>query len=322
MELFITIVLFLLGIVLIVKGGDWFVDAASWMAAASGIPQFIIGATIVSVATTMPEVIVSTMAAAEGSTEMAIGNAIGSVTANTGLIMALSVIFLPAVIKRGQFAPKGLLMLASCVLLWVLCLNGSLSILESLLVLILFALFIFENVRSAKLETAAGTSETVEVDKGKKTIVKNIILFVVGAVCLVVGSDLLVDNGTKLAQMIGVSERVIAITMVAIGTSLPELVTAITAIVKKQSSMSVGNILGANIIDITVILPLCAFISGGALTITPGSLTQTVYLDMPICVLEAAIAVVPTLIFKKFHKLQGILMLCVYIAYMIVTVTV
>ena len=322
MELFITIVLFLLGIVLIVKGGDWFVDAASWMAAASGIPQFIIGATIVSVATTMPEVIVSTMAAAEGSTEMAIGNAIGSVTANTGLIMALSVIFLPAVIKRGQFAPKGLLMLASCVLLWVLCLNGSLSILESLLVLILFALFIFENGRSAKLETAAGTSETVEVDKGKKTIVKNIILFVVGAVCLVVGSDLLVDNGTKLAQMIGVSERVIAITMVAIGTSLPELVTAITAIVKKQSSMSVGNILGANIIDITVILPLCAFISGGALTITPGSLTQTVYLDMPICVLETAIAVVPTLIFKKFHKLQGILMLCVYIAYMIVTVTV
>ena len=322
MELFITIVLFLLGIVLIVKGGDWFVDAASWMAAASGIPQFIIGATIVSVATTMPEVIVSTMAAAEGSTEMAIGNAIGSVTANTGLIMALSVIFLPAVIKRGQFAPKGLLMLASCVLLWVLCLNGSLSILESFLVLILFALFIFENVRSAKLETAAGTSETVEVDKGKKTIVKNIILFVVGAVCLVVGSDLLVDNGTKLAQMIGVSERVIAITMVAIGTSLPELVTAITAIVKKQSSMSVGNILGANIIDVTVILPLCAFISGGALTITPGSLTQTVYLHMPICALETAIAVVPTLIFKKFHKLQGILMLCVYIAYLIVTFTI
>ena len=322
MELFLTIVLFLLGLVLIVKGGDWFVDAASWMATASGIPQFIIGATIVSIATTMPEVIVSTMAAAEGSTEMAIGNAIGSVTANTGLIMALSVIFLPAVIKRGQFAPKGLLMLGSCVLLWALCLDGSLSVLESVIVLVLFALFIFENVRSAKLESDAGTVKTVEVDKSKKTIVKNIILFVVGAVCLVVGSDLLVDNGTKLAQMIGVSERVIAITMVAIGTSLPELVTAITAIVKKQSSMSVGNILGANIIDVTVILPLCAFISGGALTITPGSLTQTVYLDMPICALETAIAVVPTLIFKKFHKLQGILMLCVYVAYLIVTFTI
>lgn len=320
MDLFITIALFLLGLALIVKGGDWFVDAASWIAAASGIPQFIIGATIVSVATTLPEVIVSTMAAAEGSTEMAIGNAIGSVTANTGLIMALSVIFLPAVIRRSQFAAKGLLMLASCVVLWLLCLDGQLSVLESVLVLVLFALFIFENVRSAKLETASGAEKPAEIDKGKKTVVKNIILFVLGAVCLVIGSDLLVDNGTKLATMIGVSERVIAVTMVAIGTSLPELVTAITAIVKKQSSMSVGNILGANIIDITVILPLCAFISGGALTITPSSLSQTVYLDMPICAIEAAIAVLPTLVFKKFHKLQGILMLCVYIAYVIVTV--
>lgn len=320
MDLFITIALFLLGLALIVKGGDWFVDAASWIAAASGIPQFIIGATIVSVATTLPEVIVSTMAAAEGSTEMAIGNAIGSVTANTGLIMALSVIFLPAVIRRSQFTAKGLLMLASCVVLWLLCLDGQLSVLESVLVLVLFALFIFENVRSAKLETASGAEKPAEIDKGKKTVVKNIILFVLGAVCLVIGSDLLVDNGTKLATMIGVSERVIAVTMVAIGTSLPELVTAITAIVKKQSSMSVGNILGANIIDITVILPLCAFISGGALTITPSSLSQTIYLDMPICAIEAAIAVLPTLVFKKFHKLQGILMLCVYIAYVIVTV--
>lgn len=319
MDLFITIVLFLLGIVLIVKGGDWFVSAASWMATASGIPQFIIGATIVSVATTMPEVIVSTMAAAEGSTEMAIGNAIGSVTANTGLIMALSVIFLPAVVQRAQFAPKGLIMVASCVLLWVLCLDGQLSVLEGLLVLVLFALFIYENVHTARLQTAAGEEEPVEVDKSRKTILENIFLFILGAACLVIGSDLLVDNGTKLAQVLGVSERVIAVTMVAIGTSLPELVTAITAIVKKQSSMSVGNILGANIIDITVILPLCSFISGGALTITPETVMQTTHLDMPICALEAAIAVVPTLIFKKFHKLQGLMMLCVYIAYIIVT---
>lgn len=322
MDLFITIILFLLGLALIVKGGDWFVDAASWMAAASGLPQFIIGATVVSLATTLPEVIVSTMAAAEGSTEMAIGNAIGSVTANTGLIMALSVIFLPAVIKRSQFAAKGLLMLASCIVLWLLCIDGQLSVLESLLVLVLFVLFIVENVRSAKREASSGQTESAAVDKSRKTVLKNVLLFVVGAACLVVGSDLLVDNGTKLATMIGVSERVIAVTMVAIGTSLPELVTAVTAIIKKQSSMSVGNILGANIIDITVILPLCAMISGGALTITPASLSQTVYLDMPICAVEVAIAVLPTLFFKKFHKLQGILMLCVYIAYVIVTVSI
>lgn len=320
MDLFLTIVLFLLGLALIVKGGDWFVDAASWMATASGIPQFIIGATIVSIATTLPEVIVSSMAAVEGSTEMAIGNAIGSVTANTGLIMAITVIFLPVAIKRSQFALKGVLMVASTVLLWVLCLDGQLTMLEAFGILVLFVLFIVENVMSAKKEALTSTQEKVTVDKSGKAIMKNIILFVVGAVCLVVGSDLLVDNGTKLATMIGVSERVIAVTMVAIGTSLPELVTAITAIVKKQSSMSVGNILGANIIDITIILPLCSFISGGALTISQTSFTQTVYLDMPVCALVAAIAVVPTLIFKKFHKVQGVLMVCVYLAYVIATV--
>ena len=157
------------------------------------------------------------------------------------------------------------------------------------------------------------------MDKSRKALLKNLALFVLGAACLVVGSNLLVDNGTVLAQLLGVSERIIAVTMVAIGTSLPELVTAITAIVKKQSSMSVGNILGANIIDVTVILPLCSFI-GGKLTIAAESMRQTLYLDMPVCALEAVLAVVPTLIFKKFQKWQGVLMLCVYAAYVVMTV--
>ena len=125
--------------------------------------------------------------------------------------------------------------------------------------LLLFVAYIIENVHTAKAESRNGAAEAVTVDKSKKTLWKNIGIFVLGAACLVVGSRLLVDNGTELAKILGVSERVIAVTMVAIGTSLPELVTAITAIVKKQTSMSVGNILGANIIDVTVILPICAF---------------------------------------------------------------
>ncbi len=319
MSLALTIVLFLIGLVLIIKGGDWFVDAASWMAEASGMPKFLIGATIVSVATTLPEIIVSTIAAAGGSTDIAIGNAIGSVTANIGLIMAVSLLFLPAVIQRRQFAFKGALMVGSCVLLWALCLDGQLTIVEGLLVLALFVAYIIENIHTAKLESQNGEHENETVDKSRKTLWKNIGTFVLGAVCLVVGSRLLVDNGTELAKLLGVSERIIAVTMVAIGTSLPELVTAITAIVKKQTSMSVGNILGANIIDVTVILPICAMI-GGKLTIAAESLRQTLYLDMPVCAVETALAVVPTLIFKKFQKWQGALMLCVYVAYVILTV--
>ena len=320
-SLLATIALFILGILFIVKGGDWFVDAATWMAEASGLPQFLIGATVVSMATTLPEIIVSTMAAAEGSTDMAIGNAIGSVTANTGMIMAISLIFMPVVIRRSQFAVKGLLMVISTLALWLLCRDGALSLPESLIILALFVFFIYENIRSAKqLSAEEPSAQEAPVDKSKKALLKNIALFVLGAACLVIGSNLLVDNGTVLAQLLGVSERIIAVTMVAIGTSLPELVTAITAIVKKQSSMSVGNILGANIIDITIILPLCALISGNGLQIAAQSVRQTVYLDMPVCVLESAIAVIPTLFLKRFTKLQGIIMLCLYIAYVIITV--
>ena len=321
-SLIITILLFLLGLVLIIKGGDWFVDAATWMAAASGLPQFLIGATVVSMATTLPEIIVSTMAAAAGSTDLAIGNAIGSVTANTGLIMAISLIFMPVVIRMSQFSVKGVLMVLSTLVLWLLCRDGLLSLPESLIVLVLFIAFLIENIRSAKkLSQEEHTDkEVVPVDKSRKALLKNLALFVLGAACLVVGSNLLVDNGTVLAQLLGVSERIIAVTMVAIGTSLPELVTAITAIVKKQSSMSVGNILGANIIDITIILPLCALISGDGLQIAAQSVRQTVYLDMPMCVLETAIAVIPTMLCKRFTKLQGIIMAALYIAYVFVTV--
>ena len=322
-SLIVTIALFTLGIILIVKGGDWFVDAATWIAEASGLPQFLIGATVVSMATTLPEIIVSTMAAAEGSTDMAIGNAIGSVTANTGMIMAISLIFMPVAIRHNQFSVKGALMVVSTLALWLLCRDGILTLSESLIILALFVLFIVENIRSAKqLSKEEPSADAEPVDKSRKAVFKNIALFVLGAACLVLGSNLLVDNGTILAQLLGVSERIIAVTMVAIGTSLPELVTAITAIVKKQSSMSVGNILGANIIDITIILPLCALISGNGLHIAAQSVRQTVYLDMPICVLETAIAVIPTMLLKRFTKLQGVIMLCLYIGYLFVTVNI
>lgn len=311
-EVLIPALLFLVGILLIVKGGDLFVDASTWMAEASGIPKFLIGATVVSLATTLPEIIVSLMAAFQGATEMAIGNAVGSVTANTGLIMGISLVFLPIAVKRRQFAFKACLMAVSPLVLWLLARDGALSVPESLLVLVLFVAFIWENIRSASQDVSA--REKVKVER--KDLTKNLLFFAVGAAGLVVGSRLLVDNGTILATMLGVSERVIAVTMVAIGTSLPELVTAITAIVKKQTSLSVGNILGANIIDITIILPLCAMISGGSLPV----IGQTVALDLPICFLETIIAVVPTMIFKKFNRWQGVVMIAVYLAYLGLTV--
>ena len=132
-----------------------------------------------------------------------------------------------------------------------------------------------------------------------------------------VGADLLVDDGTIIARQLGVSEAIIGVTIIAVGTSLPELVTTITAIVKKQSDLSIGNIIGANIIDLTMILPICAFLSGGVLPVGK----QSAFLDMPDCLLVICIAIIPTLIFKKLSRWQGALMVCIYIGYIAVLVT-
>ena len=307
-----AILLFLLGLGLIIKGGDVFVDAATWMAEASGIPKFIVGATVVSIATTLPEIFASSIAAAGGSTEIAVGNAIGSVTANTGLIMGVSIIFLPMVIQRAQIGMKSGMMLTSILALLLVCLDGAVTIWDAVILFLLFFAFIVENLYSASKHKESDERPQVT----KKILLINILKFVLGAAALAIGSNLLVDNGKYLAKLIGVPERIIAITMIAIGTSLPELVTAITSLVKKQGSMSVGNIIGANIIDITMILPICSFISGGTLSVPAASVS----IDMPVCLGIAAVALIPTLIFKKFHRVQGVIMVGGYIAYLIYSV--
>ena len=310
-----TIVLFAIGLLLIIKGGDWFVDAATWMANVTGIPKFIVGATVVSLATTLPELLVSTLATAQGSNEIAIGNAVGSVTANVGLIMAISIAVLPMVMKDNDIIIKGFVMLGATALLGVLCIRGVLTVWAGLLLLVVLAFFTYMNIAEAKKHL--GT----ETEREKPTNVPgNILKFVIGAAAIVCGAQLLVDNGGALARHFGVSEKLIAVTMVAIGTSLPELVTTITALVKKEPGMSVGNIVGANIIDMTMILPVCAIVSGGKLTVpiaAGATLPALVWLDIPVTLGLMAIAVLPTLKGKKFRRWQGIVMMAAYIGYIV-----
>ena len=308
----LVFLLFGIGLLCIIKGGDWFVDAASWIAEVSGIPQFIIGATIVSLATTLPEVLVSVMAAASGSVDMATGNAIGSVTANTGMILGISIVAMPVAIESRKYLPKTIIFIGSIILLWVLSLSGELSMVGAFIMLAVFLIFIGENIHEAKKDMGTGKSETVQKDK--KTVVKNIALFIIGAAGIVIGSRLLVDNGTIIAKdILGIPERVVSLTMVAIGTSLPELVTTITAIAKKQSALSVGNIVGANIIDMILILPLCSFVMGGSLPVA----WSTLWVDLPVSLVVAVICLVPALIKGKLMRWQGILSLLVYAGYVV-----
>lgn len=317
MEMAIAVLLFVVGLVIIIKGGDFFVDAASWMAEVSGIPKLIVGATVVSLATTLPELLVSAMAAGKGQVDMAIGNAVGSVTANIGLIMAISLIFMPSVIKRKDYMLKGILMLGTTFLLMIFGnVSGELKFVWGLVFLVIFAVNIGDNVAGAKAAMKEGKEEETEKEKpDKKTISINLVKFVVGTIGIVVGADLLVDQGTFIANEIGIPERIISVTIIAIGTSLPELITTLTAIAKKQSSLSVGNIIGANIIDMTMILPVCSLVSGGSLPISE----MAAKIDIPAALIVGLIAIVPTLILKRFTKIQGVILLIVYAAYVVIT---
>lgn len=317
MELALVIFLFIVGIVFIVKGGDYFVDAASWIAQVSGIPKLIIGATVVSLATTLPEMLVSVMAAAQGKVDMSIGNAVGSVTANIGLIMAISILCMPGEAKRRDYLRKSVLMLLAAALVVVSGFQGRMGMAVAVVMIIVFAVFMSDNVLQAKRSMSA-TRSTREIERprpDRREIIINIVKFAVGTVGIVWGADLLVDNGSELARFIGISERIIGVTVIAVGTSLPELITTITAIVKKESSLSVGNILGANIIDLTLILPISALVSGKALPIASAS----AMLDLPICLLVGGVALVPTMFTQKFTRLQGVLLLAIYIVYMVLT---
>ena len=225
------------------------------------IPNFIIGATIVSIATTLPEIIVSVQATVTKNVDMAVGNAIGSVTANTALILGLFITFMPFEIKRRDIFFKGISMILAIISLIIGC-----------------------------------------VITKKQTLQFK-------------GERLLVSQGTQIAKNLHISQRVISVIAVAIGTSLPELVTALSALKKKSGTLSAGNILGANIIDLTLILPLCSLISiargSGELAVSASS----VNMDMKICLIVICIAVLPTIITQKFQRWQGILLLLTYGGY-------
>ena len=303
--------LFVVGLILIIKGGDWFVDSAAWFAEATGIPKFVVGATVVSFATTLPELLVSVRAAMNGSAQLAIGNAVGSVTANTTLIMGVSLVAMAGVVSRKEFSLKGGLLLASVIGLTLLSLSGSLPVWSAFILWAIFLTFMISNLIEGK-KSAANTIEKAETFD-KKEVPNKVLFFVLGTASIVLGAEFLVSSGKTIATGIGISEAIIGFTVIALGTSLPEFVTTLTAIRKKENSLSVGNIVGANIIDTTLILPLCAVINGTPLPVERINLV----FDFPVCIAACAVAIVPTIIQGKFKKWQGYALLGIYALYML-----
>ena len=308
----VAAVVFIVGLLLTIKGGDWFVDSASWFAEATGIPKFVVGATVVSFATTLPELLVSVRAAMNGSAQLAIGNAVGSVTANTTLIMGVSLVAMAGVVSRKEFSLKGGLLLAAVVGLTVLSFGNYLPVWSAFVLWAIFLVFMISNVIEGKKSASLEKSEAFE----KKEIPSRILFFVLGTASIIFGAEFLVSSGKTIATGLGISEAIIGFTVIALGTSLPELVTTLTAIRKKENSLSVGNIIGANIIDTTLILPLCAVINGQPLPVEKINLI----FDFPVCIAACAVAIVPTIIQGKFKKWQGYALLTIYALYMLLLV--
>ena len=318
----VPILLFIVGLVLLIKGGDWFVDGATGLAHRFHVPEILIGATVVSIGTTLPEVMVSTTSALTGHGEIAYGNAIGSVICNSALIAAI-----PIVAKPGKVDPKSLrtpvlfFFVAAAFYAGVAYTTGSFTRSVGIILLAMFVAYIVCNVMAMK---NAPAPEEEEEPEENTSFAKELGLLAVGAVLIAVGADLLVDNGTLIAQALGVPESVIALTFVALGTSLPELVTAITSLAKGHGALSLGNVIGANVFNLVLV-------SGMSITVSPFSIPQnstimginsSLVMDLPVMFAVMLLLTVPALLKGRLSRWQGVLLLCIYAAFCAVQFTI
>lgn len=316
----IPVLLFFVGLVCLIKGGDWFVDGSTGIARQFHLPEILIGATVVSIGTTLPEVMVSTTSALTGHGEIAYGNAIGSIICNTALIAAITIAIKPGKVERKTlFTPVGFFFVSAMIYAATAYISGYFSRGIGIVMLSIFLIYITITIIQMK-KTPDQNHEEEQVEEKTRPIGMNIFLLILGAALIAVGADLLVDNGTLIAQALGVPESVIALTFVALGTSLPELVTAITSLIKGHGSLSLGNVIGANIFNLVLV-------SGVSVTLAPfqvpasatiAGMNSSLVLEIPVMFFVMLFLTVPALIREKLSRVQGIVLLCVYVSFCIV----
>ncbi|WNY29417.1 Inner membrane protein YrbG [Methanimicrococcus stummii] len=310
-------VLFAVGLALIGFGAGWFVDAAVNISKRYGIPKAVIGATIVSFATTAPEFLVSFMAALNGQPDMAIGNAVGSTICNIGIAIGFIVMLKTVVVDDKSFNIKALLMLLAGGVLFLLSwIGGDITKTDGLILLVIFVVYIAYTYWDQKKEPKKPEDDAPAPRTGIWAKIKikdsylDVLMFLVGAIFVVGGSRLVVTNGTEIATQLGIPELIISLTLISIGTSLPEIITAITSFRKGYQDLSVGNIVGANILDITMILGVSAMFVD--LPVNGQLLRYDFVVMMLLFVLVAFFGYR-----KKITRWQGALIALVYVVYLV-----
>ncbi len=316
----VSVLLFAVGLVLLIKGGDWFVDGATGIAKRFNLPDIVVGATVVSIGTTLPEVMVSTTGALAGSGAMAYGNAIGSIICNTALIAAISIVCNPGPVNTKSMKTPAIFFFVSaalyCLASYVL---GEFPRWMGFVMLGIFVVYTVLTVRNGlKNPDAAHEEEEEEAGKERK-LWQELLLLIIGAAVIAVGADLLVEHGQVIALGLGVPETVVALLFVALGTSLPELVTTITSLRSGHASLGVGNVIGANVFNLVLV-------SGVAVSLAPfqvpcenflldTGLNMSLVFEIPVMLGVMCLMIFPALATKKLQRWQGIALLGIYAAF-------
>lgn len=311
-----SLLLFVVGALLLIKGGDWFVDSAVGIAKRFRVPEIIIGATVVSIGTTLPEVMVSVTAAVNNNGAIAYGNAIGSIICNTALIAALTIAIRPAPVDRKTIVTPVLFFFASAAVYMVAAyIFGRFDRWLGIVMLLVFGAYMAMTIYKGFKNPVQQEVEEVDTERG--SLLKDLVVLVISAALIAIGADMLEGSSVSLATMAGIPTEVVGVTVVALCTSLPELVTAITALAKGHGALSLGNIIGANIFNLVLV-------SGAAVTISPFAIPEGSKLlgyntsqlfEIPVMVAVMALMTLPALFKGKLRRWQGITLLGIYAAF-------
>lgn len=317
MDMVIQILLLVLGFALLVKGADWFVDGAAGIATKFGIPQLVIGLTIVAMGTSAPEAAVSITAAFAGNAEITIGNIVGSNVLNILIILGITALVYPVAVQKSSLIFDIPVVLLATAILFVLGYDGNISRLDGIIMLLVFVAYLvflfWDAKRPKKLESAEVKKEEAEKEETKNegknlSLPKALISTVIGLVLIVAGSNFVVKSATFIATALGLSQRFIGLTIVALGTSLPELFTSVTAAMKKNSDIAVGNIVGSNIFNILFIVGLSGLI-------IPVPFAPAFRFDTLVSGIAAILLLLCSLPKKRLSRIAGIFFLICYVVY-------
>ena len=309
----LNVLFILVGIVLVLWGADRLTDGAVAVAEKMKMPQIVIGLTIVAMGTSMPEFCVSLVSALKGTTDLAVGNIVGSNIFNTLLIVGVSAWVAPMTILKSTVRKDIPFALFASVILLIMCLDGNISRLDAGILFVLFLVFMYVTLKGAKTKDDDTTAKTESIEDNKKPMAAwlSIVWIIVGLACLIGGSNLFVEGATKVAEHIGVSEAVIGLTIVAGGTSLPELATSVVSARKGNSGIAIGNVLGSNVFNILAILGVTG-------VITPMHLQGITMLDLSMMVFSTLLVWLFSFTKYKIARWEGIVLTIVFIGYMVV----